>query len=38
LYALEGEAFLDYAVPHIQRMFPGFERRWILGHHVWTAR
>jgi hypothetical protein len=19
-------------------MFPGFERRWILGHHVWTAR
>jgi protoporphyrinogen oxidase len=38
LYALEGEAFLDYALPHIQRMFPGFERRWILGHHVWTAR
>jgi protoporphyrinogen oxidase len=38
LYALGADAFLDYTLPHLKRMFPAFERGWIRGHHVWTAR
>jgi protoporphyrinogen oxidase len=29
---------LEFAVPHLQRMFPAFSRRWILDAHVWRAR
>jgi hypothetical protein len=25
-------------MPHLARMFPAFERAWILDHHVWRAR
>jgi len=38
LYTMSDTALLDYCVPHLQRMFPHFDRSWILGHHVWRAR
>jgi protoporphyrinogen oxidase len=38
LYTMRDDALLDYCVPHLQRMFPQFDREWIQGHHVWRAR
>jgi protoporphyrinogen oxidase len=38
LYTMGDDALLDYCVPHLQRMFPQFDRTWIQGHHVWRAR
>jgi protoporphyrinogen oxidase len=38
LYALDDDALLDFCIPHLQRMFPGFDRRWVQGHHVWRER
>jgi protoporphyrinogen oxidase len=38
LYTMADDALLDYCVPHLQRMFPRFDRRWVLAHHVWRAR
>jgi protoporphyrinogen oxidase len=38
LYQMADEEVLDFAVPHLQRMFPDFRREWVTGHHVWRAR
>ncbi len=38
LYRMADEDVLDFAVPHLQRMFPDFRREWVTGHHVWRAR
>jgi protoporphyrinogen oxidase len=38
LYRMADEEVLDFAVPHLQRMFPDFRREWVTGHHVWRAR
>lgn len=38
LYQMADDAVLDYCVPHLQRMFPAFDRQWIGAHHVWRAR
>lgn len=38
LYGLSDDAVLDFALPHLQRMFPAFAPEWITGHHVWRAR
>jgi protoporphyrinogen oxidase len=38
LYAMSADALLEFCVPHLQRMFPRFDRSWILAHHVWRAR
>jgi protoporphyrinogen oxidase len=38
LYSYSADAFLDYALPYLQRMFPALRREWILAHHVWRAR
>lgn len=38
LYSLGSEEFLDYALPHLQRMFPTLTRQSIVGHHLWRAR
>ena len=38
LYRMPDEQVLDYCMPHLARMFPAFERGWILGSHVWRAR
>jgi protoporphyrinogen oxidase len=37
IYAMSDAAVLDYALPHLQRMFPHFHREWVVGHHVWRA-
>lgn len=38
LYSLESEAFLDYALPYLQKMFPALTRQSIIRHHLWRAR
>ena len=38
LYRMPDDCVLEYCIPHLQRMFPAFERRWVLGAHVWRAR
>jgi protoporphyrinogen oxidase len=37
LYRMADADVLDYAIPHLQRMFPDFRREWVTGHHVWRA-
>lgn len=32
------EELLAFTLPHLQRMFPAFDRRWLLDWHVWQAR
>jgi protoporphyrinogen oxidase len=38
LYRMDDESVLDFAVPHLRRMFPDFRREWVNKHHVWRAR
>ena len=38
LYAMNSDEFLGYALPFLKKMFPAFERSWILAHHLWRAR
>jgi protoporphyrinogen oxidase len=38
LYFMNADGILQYALPHLQRMFPAFERGWVQAHHVWRAR
>jgi protoporphyrinogen oxidase len=38
LYSMNGDAFLDYALPFLKKMFPRLERGWIKAHHLWRAR
>lgn len=37
LLGLTDDAVLDYALPHLSRMFPEFRRDWLRAHHVWRA-
>ncbi|MBI1370487.1 MAG: FAD-dependent oxidoreductase [Planctomycetes bacterium] len=38
LYHMTDRQVYEFSVPHIQRMFPAFDRSWVLRHHVWRAR
>ena len=38
LYQMDDESALEFAIPHLQRMFPDFRRSWVMEHHVWRAR
>ncbi len=38
LYQMADDEVLDFAVPHLKRMFPEFKREWVTNHHVWRAR
>ncbi|HUQ83433.1 MAG TPA: NAD(P)/FAD-dependent oxidoreductase [Gemmatimonadaceae bacterium] len=38
LYQMADDAMLDFCMPHLQRMFPAFNREWVIAHHVWRAR
>ncbi|QNN22076.1 NAD(P)/FAD-dependent oxidoreductase [Planctomycetales bacterium ZRK34] len=38
LYRMSDEQVFEFSLPHIQRMFPDFDRSWVQGHHVWRAR
>ena len=37
LLRLSDEGVLDFALPHLKRMFPALQRDWIRRHHVWRA-
>jgi protoporphyrinogen oxidase len=38
LYQMSDADVLEFCIPHLQRMFPAFDREWIVGSHVWRAR
>ena len=38
LYRMSDGEVLEFCIPHLQRMFPTFDRAWIAKHHVWRAR
>ena len=38
LYRMPNDRVIEYCIPHLERMFPAFDRRWMLGAHVWRAR
>jgi protoporphyrinogen oxidase len=38
LYSMSDDALLEFSIPHLQRMFPRFDRSWIQAHHVWRAQ
>ena len=38
LYQMGAEELYAFAVPHIRRMFPDFDRSWVHDYHVWSAR
>ncbi len=38
LYTMSDAEVLAFAIPHVQRMFPGFQPAWIRDCHVWRAR
>lgn len=37
LWAYTDEQYLDFALGHVQRMFPEFKREWISEYRVWRA-
>ncbi|MEV0173489.1 NAD(P)/FAD-dependent oxidoreductase [Streptomyces sp. NPDC050803] len=37
LYRMTDEEVFEYSLPHIQRMFPAFDRGWVERFHVWRA-
>jgi protoporphyrinogen oxidase len=37
IYNMSGEQLLEFSVPHIRRIFAGFEREQILGYHVFKS-
>nr|WSZ94900.1 FAD-dependent oxidoreductase [Streptomyces sp. NBC_00857] len=37
LYRMTDEQVFEYSLPHLRRMFPGFDRSWVDGYHVWRA-
>ncbi|MDV7021510.1 NAD(P)/FAD-dependent oxidoreductase [Atlantibacter subterranea] len=38
LYSMDTREFLEYSYPYLKRMFPKFEKDWILNSHLWRAR
>lgn len=38
LYQMSADDLLDYAIPHLQKMFPEFRREDIVTHSVWKAK
>lgn len=38
LYSMDKNDFLEYSFPFLKRMFPKFEKDWIINHHLWRAR
>ncbi len=37
MYTMTDRDLLDFAIPHIQKMFPEFSRDWVLDYNVWHA-
>ncbi len=37
MYTMSDTELVDFSIPHLQKMFPSFERSWIQDVHVWRA-
>lgn len=37
VWGYSDERYLDFALEHLKRMFPDFDRSWIIDYHVWRA-
>jgi protoporphyrinogen oxidase len=37
LFSLSPDEYLEYCMPFIQKIFPEFNRSWVISHHVWKA-
>ncbi|MEP6889185.1 MAG: NAD(P)/FAD-dependent oxidoreductase [Nitrospirota bacterium] len=38
LYRMQDDEVFEFSLPHIQRMFPRFNRNWVKEYHVWRAQ
>ena len=38
VWSYTDDAYLEFALGHLKRMFPDFERSWIIDFHVWRAQ
>lgn len=38
LYTMDADTLLAYTLPFLKKMFPAFEKSWVLKHHLWRAR
>jgi protoporphyrinogen oxidase len=38
LYRMQDDEVFEFSLPHIQRMFPHFNRNWVKEYHVWRAQ
>lgn len=38
LYHMTDDEVMAFSLPHLQRMFPAFQRSWVQRFHVWRAR
>ncbi|PZP60839.1 MAG: hypothetical protein DI597_11400 [Pseudoxanthomonas spadix] len=37
MYTMTDQELVDFSLPHLQKMFPAFDRGWIQDVHVWRA-
>ncbi len=37
MYQMSDQELIDFSLPHLKKMFPDFEKSWILDAHVWKA-
>jgi len=38
VWAMDDDEYLVYALDHLRRMFPSFDRNWVREHRTWRAR
>jgi protoporphyrinogen oxidase len=38
VWGMSDDEYLDFALGHVRRMFPAFERSWVREHRTWRAR
>jgi protoporphyrinogen oxidase len=37
MYRMSDEELFEFSLPHLNRLFPGFDRDWVRRYHVWRA-
>jgi protoporphyrinogen oxidase len=38
IWSYSDERYFEFALEHLKRMFPGFDRAWVLDYRVWRAQ
>lgn len=38
LYSISADDYLIFSLTHLKKMFPAFDRSWVLAHHLWRSR